>query len=93
MNDRLDYSIADVERAVEDMRQSNETNKKLKSDFLAYIDGSLKEEWNTEQGQQTISQLEKFVNGHFQDYINYLDARIDTLSNVVIPALIRIENA
>ena len=93
MNDRLDFSIDGVKKSVEEMRANNELNKKNKQSFLEYIDSSLKPEWNTTEGKIAVEELITFVNGQFSDYINYLDQRIDTLDNNVIPKLINIDNA
>lgn len=93
MNDRLDFSIEGVKRAVENMRTGNATNEKNKQAFLEYIDGELAPEWNTVQGQQAINELKSFVNTKFQDYIDYLNGKIDAIEYEVIPALENINNA
>ena len=93
MNDRLDFSIDGVKRAVEEMRESNSQNTRNKEAFLEYIDSRLAPEWNTKEGQVAVAELKNFVNTKFQDYITYLNGKIDALENIVIPALERINNA
>ena len=93
MNDRLDFSIDGVRKSAEEMRANNELNKKNKQAFLEYIDSSLKPEWNTTEGQVAVEELIAFVNGEYSDYIDYLDRRIDTLENDVVPKFIAIDNA
>lgn len=93
MSDRLDFSIDGVKRSIEEMRESNAQNKTNKEDFLGYIDSKLSPEWNTKEGQVAVNELRDFVNTKFQDYITYLDAKVDALETVVVPALERINNA
>ena len=93
MSDRLDFSIDGVKKAIEEMRESNSQNKSNKEAFLEYIDSKLAPEWNTKEGQVAVEELRAFVNGKFQDYITYLDGKIDALDTVVVPALERINNA
>ena len=93
MNDRLEFSIDGVKRAAEEMRESNSLNKKNKEAFLEYIDSKLSPEWNTKEGQVAVGELRNFANTKFQDYITYLDEKIDALENVIVPALERINNA
>ena len=93
MNDRLDFSIDGVKRAIEEMRESNSQNEKNKEAFLDYVRTKLAPEWNTEQGKEIIAELENFANSKFQEYIDYLNGKISDLDNVVVPALERINNA
>ena len=93
MNDRLDFSIEGVKKSVENMRTGNATNEKNKQAFLEYIDGELAPEWNTVQGQQAVNELKNFVNTRFQEYIDYLNGKIDAIEYEVIPALENINNA
>ena len=93
MSDRLSFSIDGVRKTAETMRENNTLNKKNKEAFLNYIDNNLVPEWNTPQGQVAIEELKAFVNGQYQEYVDYLDGKIDALENVVIPALERINNA
>lgn len=93
MNDRLDFSIEGVKRAIEEMRESNSQNKKNREAFLDYVRTKLAPEWNTVQGKEVITQLEDFANTKFLEYIDYINEKIDDLDNVVVPALERINNA
>jgi len=93
MNDRLSFSIEGVKKAIEDMRESNSLNEQNKEAFLDYILTKLAPEWNTVQGKEAVTELENFVKNNFQDYINYLNSKIDDLDNVVVPALERINRA
>ncbi len=93
MSDRLDFSIDGVKRAIEEMRESNSQNKKNKEAFIDYIDSKLAPEWYTKEGQVAVAELKDFANTKFQDYIAYLDGKIDALETVVVPALERINNA
>ena len=93
MGDRLDFSIDGVRRSVETMRENNELNRKNKQAFLEYINSDLAPEWNTKEGQVAVEELRGFVNGRFQEYIDYLNAKIDVIENTVIPALENINNA
>lgn len=93
MSDRVDYSIEGVKKSVESMRESNAQNKKNKQAFLEYIDGNLAVEWNTKEGQVAVNELRNFVNGRFQEYVDYLDSKIDVVDYDVVPALIKIDNA
>lgn len=93
MNDRLDFSIDGVKKAIEEMRESNSQNEKNKEAFLDYINSKLEPEWNTVQGKEAIEELRNFANVKFQDYITYLNGKINDLDNVVVPALERINNA
>lgn len=93
MGDRLDFSIDGVRKAVDEMRTNNEANRRNKQAFLEYIDGNLAPEWNTKEGQVAVGELRGFVNGRFQEYIDYLNSKIDVIDNTVIPALENINNA
>ena len=93
MGDRLDFSIDGVRRSADSMRTNNELNAKNKQAFLEYIDSDLAPEWNTKEGQVAVEELRAFVNGRFQEYIDYLNAKIDVIENTVIPALENINNA
>lgn len=93
MSDRLDYSIDGVRKAAEEMRADNKANEKNKELFIDYINNQLVPEWNTPQGKAAIEDLKGFAEKDFQDYINYLNDKIDALENIVIPALERINNA
>lgn len=93
MNDRLDFSIDGVKRSIEEMRESNSQNEKNKEAFLDYIRTKLAPEWNTVQGKEAVAELETFANTKFQEYIDYLNGKINDLDNVVVPALERINNA
>ena len=93
MNDRLDFSIDGVKKAIEEMRESNSQNEKNKEAFLDYINSKLEPEWNTVQGKEAVEELRNFANVKFQDYITYLNGKINDLDNVVVPALERINNA
>ena len=87
MHDRLEFDPERVKNVVLEMKEKNEQNKKNMQLFLAHVDNELSNAWQTTGGQEAIAELKKFVNENFQEYINYLDARIDQLENVVIPAL------
>lgn len=93
MGDRLTFSIEGVKRTAAEMRENNAINAKNKESFLSFIDAKLVPEWNTQQGKVAIDELKKFVNGRFQEYVDYLDEKINVLEDVVIPALERIDNA
>ena len=93
MNDRLDFSIEGVKNSVEAMRESNEQNVRNKQNFIEYIDANLALEWNTKEGQVAVNELRNFANGRYQEYIDYLNRRINVIEDDVIPALIRINNA
>ena len=93
MEDRLDFSIEGVKKAVENMRTANEQNQKNKTSFIEYIDGQLAPEWNTKEGIVAVEELKKFVNTQFQEYIDYLNNKIDAVEYGVIPALEKINNA
>lgn len=93
MEDRVEFSIPGVKSQVENLRESNSLNKRNKEAFLDYIDSKLAPEWNTKEGKVAVGELRNFVNTKFQDYITYLDEKIDSLEYVVIPALERINNA
>ena len=93
MNDRLDFSIDGVKRSIEEMRESNSLNEKNKEALLDYVRTKLAPEWNTVQGKEAVAELENFANTKFQEYIDYLNGKINDLDNVVVPALERINNA
>ena len=93
MNDRLEFGIDGVKKTVEVMKSDNANNRKNKEEFLSYIDSNLVPEWNTFGGVEAVAELKEFVNGKYQDYINYLDDKIVVLEEVVIPALQNIYNA
>ncbi len=93
MDDRLDFSIEGVRSSVESLRASNEQNRKNKQAFIDYIDSKLAPEWNTVEGRIAVQDLKNFVNTQFQDYIDYLNNRIDAVEFDVVPALENINNA
>ena len=93
MDDRLDFSIEGVRSSVENLRASNEQNQKNKQAFIDYIDSKLAPEWNTVEGRVAVQELKNFVNTQFQDYIDYLNNRIDAVEYDVVPALENINNA
>jgi len=93
MDDRLDFSIEGVKRSVENLRAGNEQNQKNKTAFIEYIDNKLTPEWNTVEGKVAVQELKNFVNTQFQEYIDYLNNRIDAVEYDVIPALENINRA
>ena len=93
MDDRLDFSIDGVVKSADKMRENNKLNQNNKQAFLDYIDSDLAPEWNTKEGQIAVGELRAFVNGRFQEYIDYLSAKIDVIENTVVPALNNINNA
>ena len=90
MDDRLDFSIEGVRKSVENLRSGNEQNQKK---FIDYIDSKLAPEWNTTNGVEAVAELRNFVNTQFQEYIDYLNNRIDAVEYDVVPALENINNA
>ena len=93
MNDRLDFSIEGVSRSVENMREQNAQNQKNQKAFVEYVESQLAPEWNTAQGRVATAELKKFAETEFQEYIDYLNRRIDAVEYSVIPALNTINNA
>ena len=93
MNDRLEFSIDGVRASIENMRQSNEMNKQNKHAYLDYVSNELAPAWNTANGQASVEELKSFANTKFDEYIRYLDRKIDDVENVVLPALENINNA
>ena len=93
MDDRLDFSIDGVKRSVENLRAGNIQNQKNKQAFLDYIDNQLAPEWNTVEGRKAVAELKGFVNSQFQEYIDYLNEKIDAVEYDVVPALENINNA
>ena len=93
MDDRLDFSIEGVRKSVENLRAGNEQNQKNKTAFIEYIDSKLAPEWNTTNGVEAVADLRNFVNTQFQEYIDYLNNRIDAVEYDVVPALENINRA
>ena len=93
MDDRLDFSIDGVRQSVENLRAGNVQNQKNKQAFLDYIDTKLAPEWNTVEGRVAVQELRNFVNTQFQNYIDYLNNRIDAVEYDVVPALENINRA
>lgn len=91
--DRLDFSIDGVRKTIEELILNNQKNEKNKAAFVEYIDSSLAPEWNTKEGKIAVEELKKFANTEYQDYIQYLEGRINVLENTVVPALENINNA
>lgn len=89
----LEYDIGGVIDTIAEMREIQRHNKENKAAFLEHIDSKLVLEWNTTNGQEAIAELKDFVNVRFQEYIDYLDERINVLEEVIVPALERIDNA
>ena len=92
-DDRLDFSIEGVRHSVENLRAGNELNQKNKAAFIEYIDSKLAPEWNTVEGRVAVQELKNFVNTQFQEYIDYLNKRIDAVEYDVVPALENINRA
>ena len=93
MDDRLDFSIDGVRQSVENLRAGNVQNQKNKQAFLDYIDTKLAPEWNTVEGRVAVQELRNFVNTQFQNYIDYLNNRIDAVEYDVVPTLENINRA
>ena len=94
MDDTLYFDEAPkFQQVVDAMREDNEANKNNQARMLEYIESKLSKAWNTPGGKIAIDELKKFTTENFQEYINYLDSKIDNFQDVVIPALIEIENA
>lgn len=92
-NDELEYSIDGVKKIAMEMRENNGINKENKEKFLEYIETNLAPEWNTTQGVVAVEELRTFVNTSFQEYIDFLDSKIDLIEEIVIPGLVEIDNA
>lgn len=93
MNDRIDFDVTSLSASVQLMREQNDKNKENKQKLIEYIDTTLSKEWNTVHGIEAVSELRSFAEINFQEYIDYLDSKINTFEDVVIPALNRINNA
>lgn len=93
MNDRLDFSIEGVKKSVENMKVANNENVKIKEAFLDKINNTIANEWTTASGQVAVDELRNFVNVKYQEYINFINTKIGSIENVVIPALNNINNA
>ena len=90
---QLAYDIPALVKAVQEMKDQNNSNKRNREAFLEYIDTKLASEWNTEHGREAIEELRKFAEQNLQEYISYLDRKIDIFEDSVIPALNRIDKA
>ena len=93
MGDKLNFEIVGVKTNIIGMHALNEINKKNKEKFIDYIKSTLAPEWVTTNGAAAVAELERFVNTRFQEYITYLDEKIDDLENIVVPALQKIDEA
>ena len=93
MGDRLDFSISGVEKSIEYLREENSLNQKNQEKCLDYINNTLAPQWTTNGGTEALDELRTFVQTRFQEYVDYLNGRIDVLENDIVPALIRINNA
>ena len=91
--DNLNFSIEGVSRSVSNLREQNEQNKDNKAKFLDYIETSLAPVWTTDQGKVALDELRAFAEEEFENYIKYLDRRIDALEFEVVPRLKKINQA
>ena len=89
----MSYEIAGLRKSVEDMRKENEQNVKNKKLFEEYIRTQLEGKWDTTHSRAAIDDLKNFITKDFQEYIEYINKKLNAFESVVIPGLERIENA
>ena len=89
----MSYEIADLRKSVEDMRNENEQNVKNKEKFEEYLRTQLEGKWDTTHSREAIEDLKNFITKDFQEYIEYINKKLNAFESVVIPGLERIENA
>lgn len=64
----------------------------FKDQYLEYVETNLKPNWTTTGGVQSVELLRNFAEEDIQNFINYLQNRIDNL-NASAPRLSNINNA
>lgn len=92
-SDALSFDIQGIRASIENLKDLNAINSKNKEDFLNYISNDLAPTWTTKEGVVAVEELREFVNIKFEEYIRYLNSKINSLENVVVPALNSIDNA
>lgn len=80
----LKFNIGKLAAGTGAILEQNAMNVIRKKEFLKYIDDVLSKAWNTEHGQQAIQELRSFVENQFQDYIDYLNERVQKFENTAV---------
>lgn len=88
----LEFSVRETIEAIERLKDIMVDNNRIKDNFISYIDTKMAPYWTTEEGLETIEELRDFVNNDYQEYINYLNDRINALESI-IPNLNAIDRA
>ena len=88
----FEFSQEGVKKIAGELRELNSNNSKNKEKFLEYIESGIAPYWTTTEGKIALEELRNFANNDYQNYINYLNTRIDALEDI-LPNLQNIDQA
>ncbi len=80
-NDNLDFSPEGLQAQIGVLEEVRDVIKQLKNDFVAYNEANLKPYWSTAGSLLAQAKLESYINHDIEDFILYLDGRINDLKS------------
>lgn len=77
--DMLTFNHGQIRQAITLMGEIKGEIEKLKQNYIEYVNTTLRNAWNTQNGQVTADKLVEFANNDIQSFIMYLQNRIEDL--------------
>lgn len=90
--DNLTFSESGLQTVIGILGELKGEINSFKDQYLNYVETNLKPNWTTTNGVQSVEILRNFAEEDIQNFINYLQNRIDNL-NASAPRLSNINNA
>lgn len=81
-SDRLDFNQAELKKATDMLRSVKSENEKLLTNYLDYVDNTLRPAWQTPGGQDSVTRLNNFGWNDIKSFIDYVDEQIKNLEHV-----------
>ena len=91
-SDNLTFSESGLQAVISVLSKLKGEISAFKDQYLNYVETNLKPNWTTTNGVQSIEILRNFANEDIQDFINYIQNRIDNF-HATAPRLSNINNA
>lgn len=77
------FYLVDISNSIKEIREKNKSNIDNKKVFIEYVENNLKPEWTTQGGQKALKKLSDYINNDYQNYVDYVSARIADLDKLL----------
>ena len=92
MKDSLYFDQASLQKVISFLTEAKDGMTKVKEEFIQYNETNLKKYWSSAGSIVAQSRLESFINNDIENFIQYINQRINDLQDSV-PYVNRIDEA